>query len=61
MVKIKLGVTITIYDEFEIEMKDYEPLTSIEEIIDYEKRGICEEPMFIVETGKMAVDVEVIK
>ena len=61
MAKIKLGVTITIYDEFEIEMKDYEPLTSIEEIIDYEKRGICEEPDFIIDNGKLVVDVEVIK
>jgi len=61
MVKIKLGVDITFHDEYEIETEDYESLTSIEEIIDYEKTGICEEPMFIVETGKMVVDVKVIK
>jgi hypothetical protein len=63
MVKIKIGATVSFYDEFEIETDDYEEYktATVREVIAHEKSTITEMPEFVMEHGEMTVDVEVIK
>jgi hypothetical protein len=63
MVKIKLGVTITIYDEYEIETEDYKVYkhSTIDEIVACEKAAILDNPAIVFDRGEMTVDVKIIK
>jgi hypothetical protein len=63
MVKIKLGVDITLHDEYEIETEDYKVYkhSTIDEIVACEKAAILDNPAIIFDRDKMAMNVKVVE
>jgi len=63
MVKIKLGVDVTLHDEYGIETEDYEVYkhSTIDEIVACEKAAILDNPAIVFDRGEMTVDVKIIK
>jgi hypothetical protein len=61
MVKIKLGVDVTLHDEYGIETEDYEVYkhSTIDEIIACEKAAILDNPAITFDCANIIVNVKV--